>query len=221
MFPKQKRPKVVRESSRASKRQRKREDPPTSEPIDQPPPFSSTRFISQNAEQNYKEGYAKRPILCERGIMLEQFEGPSCDLLQLIMAKGWQSWVRFQHKAIIPLVKEFYANMSSSKDNSGNKCLISEVRKVKIELRPSNIADIFQIPRKVAHRDPKDSSVDLGKENMARILTGKNDVIWLGHTLPKKSLSPRCIILHRLLYSHFMPHAFTGTVSMKQSNFYG
>lgn len=111
--------------------------------------------------------------------------------------------------------------MTSSRDDSGNTCLVTEVRKVKIELRPSNIAETFQIPRKASHRDPEEASVDLGKENLARILTEKDDVVWLGPTLPKKNLSPRCIILHRLLYSHFMPHAFTGTVSVKQATFMG
>jgi len=71
--------------------------------------------------------------------------------------------VRFQLKAIIPLVKEFYANVSSSRDDSRNKCLIFEVRKVKIELRPLNISEIFQILRKATHRDLDESSVDLGK----------------------------------------------------------
>ena len=52
-------------------------------------------------------------------------------------------WVRFQHKAIIPLVKEFYANVISSRDDLENRCLISKVRKVIIELRPSDIAETF------------------------------------------------------------------------------
>ena len=122
MPPKHKRPKVIGESSKAPKRPRKREKPLVDEPIEQDPHFSSTKFISPIAEQNYKEGYAKRLVLCERRIVLEQFEDPPCDLLPLISTKGWQSWVKFQHKAIIPSVKEFYSNMTRSKDNSRNRC---------------------------------------------------------------------------------------------------
>ena len=136
--------------------------------------------------------------------MLEQFEGPSCDLFPLIWAKRWQSWLRFQHKAIIPLVKELYANVTSSRDDTGNRCLILEVRKVKIELRFSDIADMFQILGEAPHRATEELSMDLGMENFARIMMGKNNAVWLGPTLPKKSLSPKCIILHRLLCSHFM-----------------
>ena len=156
---------------------------------------------------------------CEREIILEQFEEPPCDLLPLIFAKGLQSWVKFQHKAIIPLVKEFYANVTKSRDDLGNRCLVSEVRKVKIELRPSDISEIFQIPREVTHRDPKETSIDLGKENLTRVLTGKDDAVWLGPTLPKSSHSPKCVNLHRLVCSHFMPHTFTGSVSLKQAIF--
>jgi len=86
-------------------------------------------------------------VLCERGIMLEQFEEPPSDLLPLITVKRWQIWVKFQHKAIIPLVKEFYSNVTRNRDDLGNRCLMTEVRKVKIELRPSDIAKMFQIPR--------------------------------------------------------------------------
>ena len=111
---KQKCPKVVGDSSRALKRQ-KRKDPPTTPTIDLNPPYSSVRFISPTTKQNYTEGYAKRPVLCERGIVLEQFEESPCALLPLIFAKGWQSWVNFQHKAIIPLVKEFYVNVTKSR----------------------------------------------------------------------------------------------------------
>jgi len=81
----------------------------------------------------------------------------------LIFAKGWKSWVRFQHKAIIPLVKEFYVNVTGSRDDSGNRCLISKVRKVKVELRPSDITDMFQIPREEPQRALDESSVDLRK----------------------------------------------------------
>ena len=59
------------------------------------------------------------------------------------------------------------------------------MRKVKIELRPSDIANTFQIPREASHRDLEELSMDLGKENLARIITGKNDAIWLGPTLLK------------------------------------
>jgi len=93
------------------------------------------------------------------------------------------------------------------------------VRKVKIELRPSDISEIFRIPREATHRDPEETSINLGKENLARVLTGKDDAVWLGPTLPKSSLSPKCVILHRLLYSHFIPHAFTSSISIKQAIF--
>jgi len=74
--------------------------------------------------------------------------------------------------------------VTKSRDDSGNRCLISEVRKVKIELRPSDISEIFQIPREATYRDLEETSIDLGKENLARILTGKDDAVWLGlHSL--------------------------------------
>ena len=67
-------------------------------------------------------------------------------------AKGWQKWVKFQPKAVVPLVKEFYSYVSDNKDDSGNRCLTMEVRKVKIHLRPVDIAKIFDIPRKAPSR---------------------------------------------------------------------
>lgn len=246
MPPKHKRPKVVGESSRASKRIRTRRKgpppveepplitPPDDEPVEPPlidaptheqpvedPPFSSPRFVCPAAQTRYIDGFSKKPVLCERGIVLEQFESPPLDLMPLISAKGWQKWVKFQHKAFIPLVKEFYSNVAASRDDSGNRCLKTEVRKVKIELRPSDIAEMFQIPREAPPGSQDESDVDLGKENLAKVLTGKDDAVWLGPTLPKVSMTQKCNILHRLLCSHFMPHAFTGSISIKQATFLG
>jgi len=87
-------------------------------------------------------------------MMLDQFKEPPCDLLPLITAKEWQTWVKFQHKGIIPLVKEFYSNVTSNREDSRNRCLVTKVRKLKIELRPSDIADMFNIPREEPQRKP-------------------------------------------------------------------
>ena len=72
--------------------------------------------------------------------MLEQFEEPPYEILTLMSTKGWKNWVTFQHKVVVPLVKEFYSNVAGSKDDSGNRCLTTKVRKVMMQVRPMDIA---------------------------------------------------------------------------------
>lgn len=116
--------------------------------------YSNPGFTGPKAQQKYIEGYAKRPILCEKGIKLSDYAEPPYELQSLMTSKWWQIWVNFQYKIIVPLVNEFYSNITSNKDDSGQRCIKTVVRKIVLQLTPYVIAEMFELPQEMPMRMP-------------------------------------------------------------------
>lgn len=150
MAPRTKFSQHLRESS---KRPRPEEETPLD---DANTPYSNPRFISLEAQQKYTEGFAKRPVLCESEIKLSDYVEPPYELQSLMTSRGWQTWVDFQYKAIMPLVKEFYSNIIANKDESGQKCIKTLVRKIELQLTPHGIAEMSEFPREMPIRMPEE-----------------------------------------------------------------
>ena len=212
MAPKSKKTHDQGESSRAPRHLRRYEEQPLE---DLTPPYSNPRFVSLETQQRYTKMYSSRSVLCERGIMLDDYMEASYNLQWLMLRRGWEKWVKFQSKVVVPLVKEFYSNVTTTRDDLGNRCLVTEVRGTKVYFTPSVITSMFGLPTQAPLLELEVPEDSFEKERLTTLLAESEDVVWLGRRFPKARLSLKCNILHRLVCSHFLPQAYTSSVSME------
>lgn len=93
------------------------------------------------------------------------------------------------------------------------------VSKIELQLTPLVIAEMFKLPREAPVRMLEEQDPSLEKIDLAKLLANKKEAVWLGLRFPKASLSPKCNVLHRLVYSHFLPQAYVSSVFMDHATF--
>lgn len=193
-----------------------------SEPED--PDFDRARFLTKAAEVKFNDNYSKRPVLCERGIKLEDYVAPPYELKDLFVQRNWLSWVTVSRMAIVPYVREFFSNAEVGALH-GKPVITTTVRGKTIFVHPEKIALVGVLPPfKAPATTPRLEAQwkeQLGKDNLARLLSGKPQAKWVGARFAKSELTPRSNILHMIVCSLILPQAYRSSVSLEQAAIIG
>ncbi|KAJ1375909.1 hypothetical protein SESBI_50497 [Sesbania bispinosa] len=93
-----------------------------------------SRFFSHdNQVESFLEGFLARPIVEPRFMDLDFFHSNGFEFPNLIEYQGLKHFVSIECKYLVELVKVFYSNLTIA-----NEDLLSEVKNVKIRVRPSD-----------------------------------------------------------------------------------
>ena len=69
------------------------------------------KFVSVEAAERYKHSVVHKSVIPERG-----FEGNITHIIQHAGQRGWEELVKQPKSALVPVVREFYANAKEHKD---------------------------------------------------------------------------------------------------------
>lgn len=95
-------------------------------PLGPSSPFDKSRFVDADGAQIYAECLGKR-VLPERGIDVECFR----------LAESWKKLAETPPAAVVPVVREFYANASNREDS------VSIVRGQRVDFSRARINSYF------------------------------------------------------------------------------
>ena len=70
--------------------------------------FDNSKFVSEEAQTRYHESVSNRSLIAERGLIPTSTRFPS--IWSIIRQRGWGEFCAQPKLAIVPLVREFYAN---------------------------------------------------------------------------------------------------------------
>ena len=71
--------------------------------------FDSSKFVSENAQDRYFDSVSKRSPIAERGLCVTGINWPR--IKANISKRGWDDFCAQPLGAIVPVVREFYANV--------------------------------------------------------------------------------------------------------------
>ena len=72
--------------------------------------FDNDKFVSEEAQTRYFESVSARNLIAERGLMVTDVAFPF--IASIIRARKWEKFCAQPKSAIVPIVREFYANAS-------------------------------------------------------------------------------------------------------------
>ncbi|CAK9314354.1 unnamed protein product [Citrullus colocynthis] len=78
--------------------------------------FNRHKFINKDAADRYQKYVAKSSVIPERGLAPCEVHQPQ--LFENIMQRSWSGFVKQPEAAVIPIVREFYANMVEGNSRS-------------------------------------------------------------------------------------------------------
>lgn len=110
--------------SRARKRKTKRleNEQGTSEQQSQQKPIveeNVAKFVSEFAEERYAQVTCQRALSSEKGFLYQRSHtlGYSEYIYSVILRNGWETFCQHPSAAVVPLVREFYANIDENEPN--------------------------------------------------------------------------------------------------------
>src|SRR5262245_6168718 len=105
MAPKRQR----KDTTSSSKPRAHANSPPPSKapPVPPLPTYDQRRFVSEKASNNYHDKILPKSLITKRGFAITRNYQ---EIIDIIKEKGWEKFFVDPGCAVIPLVREFYAN---------------------------------------------------------------------------------------------------------------
>lgn len=175
---------------------------------------AATKFVSDEAAEKFEKVVSKRPLHLEKGFVLHETTtmGYTKPVYSVITIHNWRHFCRQPEEALIPLVREFYANFPEGQPEA------VEVRGMSVDFRPSDINHLYRLEE--------------GEDNYANLIENINEELlqqvistlcvegtrWNitaqgTYTFLRNSLLPGPKVWYHFLKSRLMPSTHLQTVS--------
>ena len=174
--------------------------------------YDVSKFRSYAASHTYKNYFKDAPMLMER--VLEQGSLLDMNILKWFANKDWNFPLSNLEEPYEHMVKEFYANTISERDEL--KCC---VRGQHFTVTPYYLVNILHINRPMFPKPPVYDNLNLDKDLLRDTLGENLEFSPNGKSISVSLLSPELRVLTRIMFHNFYPLSSTRYMNLGRALF--